>query len=96
MSESIQRVSEGFTIDRYGCMAHSLTHSSETIAGLEYSAISLLSTLLMLYVAFSCNKFKLDRKVGYACLLMYGVFLILASLIELNVFFPVNMPTCGR
>lgn len=65
-------------------------------AGLEYSAISLLSTLLMLYVAFSLNKFKLDRKVGHACLLMYAVFLILASLIELNVFFRVNLPTCGR
>ncbi|XP_037036754.1 sodium/potassium/calcium exchanger 3 isoform X3 [Bradysia coprophila] len=65
-------------------------------AGLEYSAISLLSTLLMLYVAFSLNKFKLDRKVGHTCLLMYAVFLILASLIELNVFFRVNLPTCGR
>uniref|UniRef100_A0A0K8TR74 Sodium/potassium/calcium exchanger 5 n=1 Tax=Tabanus bromius TaxID=304241 RepID=A0A0K8TR74_TABBR len=65
-------------------------------AGLEYSAISLLSTLLMLYVTFSMNKFKLDRKVGHACLIMYAVFLILASLIELNVFFRVNLPTCGR
>ncbi|XP_049544943.1 sodium/potassium/calcium exchanger 4 isoform X2 [Anopheles darlingi] len=65
-------------------------------AGLEYSAISLLSTLLMLYIAFSLNKFKLDRRVGNACLIMYAVFLILASLIELNVFFRVNLPTCGR
>lgn len=64
--------------------------------GLEYSAISLLSTLLMLYVAFSLNKFRLDRRVGNACLIMYAVFLILASLIELNVFFTVNLPTCGR
>ncbi|XP_021705970.1 sodium/potassium/calcium exchanger 5 isoform X1 [Aedes aegypti] len=65
-------------------------------AGLEYSAISLLSTLLMLYIAFWLNKFRLDRRVGYACLIMYAVFLILASLIELNVFFPVNLPTCVR
>ncbi|XP_052871856.1 sodium/potassium/calcium exchanger 3 [Anopheles cruzii] len=65
-------------------------------AGLEYSAISLLSTLLMLYIAFWLNKFKLDRRVGNACLIMYAVFLILASLIELNVFFRVNLPTCGR
>ncbi|KAG5896875.1 hypothetical protein JTB14_033516 [Gonioctena quinquepunctata] len=65
-------------------------------AGIEYSAISLLSTLLMLYVAFALNKFQLDKKVGRACLLMYAVFLILASLIELNVFFRVNLPTCGR
>ncbi|XP_039278889.1 sodium/potassium/calcium exchanger 4 [Nilaparvata lugens] len=64
--------------------------------GLEYSAISLLSTLLLLYTTFAINKFKLDKKVGYACLLMYLCFLILASLIELNVFFVVNLPTCGR
>ena len=64
--------------------------------GLEYSAISLLSTLLLLYATFSCNKFQLDRKVGQACLIMYMMFLVLASLIELNVFFLVNLPTCGR
>ncbi|XP_055301928.1 sodium/potassium/calcium exchanger 3 isoform X2 [Sitodiplosis mosellana] len=62
--------------------------------GLEYSAISLLSTLLLLYIAFSLNKFKLDRKLGNTCLLMYAVFLILATLIELNVFFRVNLPAC--
>ncbi|XP_056642166.1 sodium/potassium/calcium exchanger 3 isoform X1 [Diorhabda sublineata] len=65
-------------------------------AGIEYSAISLLSTLLMLYVAFALNKFQLDKRVGRVCLLMYAVFLILASLIELNAFFRVNLPTCGR
>ncbi|XP_017877051.1 sodium/potassium/calcium exchanger 5 isoform X3 [Ceratina calcarata] len=64
--------------------------------GLEYSAISLLSTLMLLYIAFASNKFQLDRKVGRACLCMYAVFLILASLIELNVFFRVNLPTCQR
>ncbi|XP_055910065.1 sodium/potassium/calcium exchanger 3 isoform X1 [Eupeodes corollae] len=65
-------------------------------AGLEYSAITLLSTLFLLYITFSCNKFKLDKKVGMACLVMYLVFLVFASLIELNVFFRVNLPTCGR
>lgn len=64
--------------------------------GLEYSAISLLSTLLLLYIAFSLNKFKLDRKLGNTCLLMYAVFLVLATLIELNVFFRVNLPACIR
>ncbi|KAH1013789.1 hypothetical protein HUJ04_002733 [Dendroctonus ponderosae] len=65
-------------------------------AGIEYSAISLLSSLLMLYVVFALNKFRLDKRVGLICLLMYAVFLILASLIELNAFFRVNLPTCGR
>ncbi|KAG7313327.1 hypothetical protein JYU34_000438 [Plutella xylostella] len=64
--------------------------------GLEYSAISLLSTLLMLYLTFWLNKFKLDAAVGRACLAMYVMFLVLATLIELNVFFPVNVRTCKR
>lgn len=64
--------------------------------GLEYSAISLLSTLMLLYLAFASNRFQLDRKVGRICLCMYAVFLILATLIELNVFYPVNLPTCER
>ncbi|XP_017119471.1 sodium/potassium/calcium exchanger 3 isoform X2 [Drosophila elegans] len=64
--------------------------------GLEYSAITLLSTLFLLYLTFSTNKFKLDKKVGTACLVMYLVFMVFATLIELNVFFAVNRPTCGR
>ncbi|XP_072930483.1 sodium/potassium/calcium exchanger 3 isoform X2 [Epargyreus clarus] len=64
--------------------------------GLEYSAISLLSTLLLLYLTFWFNKFKLDAAVGRACLAMYIMFLVLATLIELNVFFPVNVRTCKR
>ncbi|XP_048005841.1 sodium/potassium/calcium exchanger 3 isoform X3 [Leguminivora glycinivorella] len=64
--------------------------------GLEYSAISLLSTLLMLYLTFWFNKYKLDAAVGRACLAMYALFLVLATLIELNVFFPVNVRTCRR
>ncbi|XP_015602798.1 sodium/potassium/calcium exchanger 3 [Cephus cinctus] len=62
--------------------------------GIVYSSLSLFSTLVLLYTAFIVNKFKLDRKVGVYCLIMYGVFLILASLIELNTFFVVNIPTC--
>lgn len=64
--------------------------------GLEYSAISLLSTLLLLYLTFWFNKFKLDAAVGRACLAMYAMFLVLATLIELNVFFTVNVGTCKR
>ncbi|XP_052862366.1 sodium/potassium/calcium exchanger 3-like [Anopheles cruzii] len=63
-------------------------------SGLTYSAISLLSTLCGLYLAFWFNRFKLDWKVGLTCLSMYIGFLTVSSLIELNVFFPVNVPTC--
>ncbi|XP_058461269.1 sodium/potassium/calcium exchanger 3-like [Malaya genurostris] len=63
-------------------------------SGLTYSAISLLSTLCGLYIAFWTNHFKLDWKVGLTCLMMYVAFLTVSSLIELNVFFQVNLPTC--
>ncbi|XP_065164112.1 sodium/potassium/calcium exchanger 3-like [Atheta coriaria] len=65
-------------------------------SGLTYSAISLLTTLVMFYLSLLFNRFKLDWKVGLTCLVMYGMFLTTASLIELNVFFPVNLPTCDR
>lgn len=64
--------------------------------GMAYSAGSLLSTLCGLYCAFLFNKFKLDWKVGVCCTVMYLMFLIFASMIELNVFFPVNLPTCDH
>lgn len=62
--------------------------------GLTYSAVSLLSTLFGLYLSFALNQFKLDYKIGLACIVMYIAFLIFASLVELNFFFVVNLPTC--
>lgn len=43
---------------------------------------------------FLCFFYRLNWNVGLACLLMYAGFLIFASLLELNIFFPVNLPTC--
>ncbi|KAK5646063.1 hypothetical protein RI129_004527 [Pyrocoelia pectoralis] len=65
-------------------------------SGITYSAVSLLSTLILLYISFLLNRFKLDWKIGLTCLSMYICFLIFASLVELNVFFQVNLPTCNR
>lgn len=62
--------------------------------GLEYSAMILMISLLLLYGTLAVNKFYLDWKVGAAALSMYGAFLIFASLMELNVFATVNLPTC--
>jgi len=77
--------------------AFSKTSSNSVIinsAGMEYSAISLLSTVVFLYFAVILNKWKLDRKLGCYCLAMYIVFLIVSNLFELNVFGMVNLPTC--
>lgn len=62
--------------------------------GLVYSSVSLFSTLIVLYGALLFNKFQLNRKIGTICLIMYIVFLIFASIVELNIFFVVNLPTC--
>ncbi|CAB3225694.1 unnamed protein product [Arctia plantaginis] len=63
-------------------------------SGLSYSAISLLSTLLALYGSLLLNKFQLDWRIGITCALIYAAYLVLAALIELNVFFVVNLPIC--
>lgn len=63
-------------------------------SGLSYSVISLLSTLFALYGCLALNKFQLDWKIGIICAVIYIGFLTLAALIELNVFFLVNLPIC--
>ena len=62
--------------------------------GLVYSSISLFSTLTILYLSLLIGKFKLTRTVGIVCLVMYVIFLIFASILELNMFFVVNLPVC--
>lgn len=64
--------------------------------GINISACALLSTLIIFYASIVANKFKLDWKIGLTCLAVYLMFLILASLVELNVFFIVNLPTCDH
>jgi len=54
----------------------------------------LVTALVVLYGILALNKFKLDRKIGLLSLFLYVMFLVFASLFELNVFFPVNLPTC--
>ncbi|KAK9304406.1 hypothetical protein QLX08_004192 [Tetragonisca angustula] len=63
--------------------------------GLVYSSISLFSTLTILYLSLLIGKFKLTRTVGIVCLVMYVIFLIFASILELNMFFVVNLPVCA-
>ncbi|CAH2985430.1 unnamed protein product [Chilo suppressalis] len=63
-------------------------------SGLSYSAISLLSTLFTLYGALALNKFQLDWKIGVICIVAYAGYIVFAALIELNVFFLVNLPIC--
>ncbi|CAG9854869.1 unnamed protein product [Phyllotreta striolata] len=65
-------------------------------AGINISACALLTTLVLFYLSIALNKYRLDWKVATSCLLTYLGFLVLATIVELNVFFPVNLPTCDR
>ena len=62
--------------------------------GLEYSTLLLIISVILLYTILACNRFVLSKRVGIIALTMYACFLVISSLFELNVFFPVNLPTC--
>nr|XP_014086568.2 sodium/potassium/calcium exchanger 4-like [Bactrocera oleae] len=62
--------------------------------GLTYSVTFLLASVICLFLTLLLNRFKLDRKVGLICAILYVCFIVCAALIELNVFFAVNVPIC--
>ncbi|XP_050707499.1 probable sodium/potassium/calcium exchanger CG1090 isoform X2 [Eriocheir sinensis] len=62
--------------------------------GLLYSTISLFSTVVFLIVATHLNGWKLDKKYGVVLMIWYLVFMVFASLYELNVFSNLNPPQC--
>ncbi|KAK2584599.1 hypothetical protein KPH14_006957 [Odynerus spinipes] len=71
--------------------------SVEIVSGaLSYSVLSIIFCVILFYSITAFYKFKLNKKVGAACLIMYTIFLIFAILVELNVFFHVNWPMCDR
>jgi hypothetical protein len=53
-----------------------------------------MTTLCALYFTLLLNKFRLNFRIGVICAVLYGAFLVFASLVEMNVFFPVNLPVC--
>uniref|UniRef100_A0A8D8UM43 Sodium/potassium/calcium exchanger 3 n=1 Tax=Cacopsylla melanoneura TaxID=428564 RepID=A0A8D8UM43_9HEMI len=46
-------------------------------AGLDHSLFILVISILIMYLLFCCNNFKLDMKIGLACLIMYALFITL-------------------
>ncbi|XP_043803457.1 sodium/potassium/calcium exchanger 4-like isoform X2 [Apis laboriosa] len=63
---------------------------------LKYSVFSTIICVIVLYTVIACFKFKLNKKVGIICLFLYTIFIIFAILIELNVFFIINLPMCDQ
>lgn len=62
--------------------------------GLTYSTVSLLSTVVFLVLATHLNGWKLDRRYGVVLMIWYLIFIMFASLYELNVFGEMNPPVC--
>jgi len=61
---------------------------------LTYTVVSLLISLIILYSILLASRFLLSRTLGFVTLIIYGVFLTISLLFELNVFYEVNLPTC--
>uniref|UniRef100_A0A8C8S1D1 Solute carrier family 24 member 3 n=1 Tax=Pelusios castaneus TaxID=367368 RepID=A0A8C8S1D1_9SAUR len=62
--------------------------------GLIYSVGLLLASVFVTVFGVHMNKWKLDKKLGFVCLLLYGVFLCFSIMTEFNVFTFVNLPMC--
>ncbi|KAI9524984.1 hypothetical protein NQZ68_012494 [Dissostichus eleginoides] len=62
--------------------------------GLIFSVGLLLASVFMTVMGVHLNKWTLDKRLGFTCLLLYSVFLCVSCLIEYNIFTFVNLPTC--
>jgi hypothetical protein len=62
--------------------------------GLVFTVVSLLVSLIVLFVILLLCRFMLSRVLGVLCGFIYLVFVTISVLFELNVFFKVNDPMC--
>ncbi|NWT39052.1 NCKX5 protein, partial [Chroicocephalus maculipennis] len=65
-------------------------------SGLTYTAISLICSVVFVFLAVHLNGWKIDKKLGAICLVLYLVFTVLSILYELGIIG--NNPTrvCGN
>ncbi|XP_033922307.1 sodium/potassium/calcium exchanger 5 isoform X1 [Melopsittacus undulatus] len=65
-------------------------------SGLTYTAISLICSVVFIFLAVHLNGWKIDKKLGAICLALYLVFTVLSILYELGIIG--NNPTrvCGN
>nr|XP_006824937.1 PREDICTED: sodium/potassium/calcium exchanger 3-like [Saccoglossus kowalevskii] len=62
--------------------------------GLRYSVILLFGSVALTVGCIHCNGWKLNKKMGFALICVYIVFLVFTVLIEFNVLGYVNPPIC--
>ncbi|KAG8440499.1 hypothetical protein GDO86_006305 [Hymenochirus boettgeri] len=65
-------------------------------SGLTYTTISLLFSIVFMFVAIHLNGWKLDKKLGVICLLMYLIFVTLSILYELGIIGNTPIRICGE
>lgn len=63
--------------------------------GLTYTTISLLFSIVFMFVAVHVNGWKLDKKLGVICLIMYLLFATLSILYELGIMGNTPIRMCG-
>ncbi|KAM3918069.1 sodium/potassium/calcium exchanger 5-like [Leptodactylus fuscus] len=63
-------------------------------SGLTYTTISLLFSIVFIFVAIHVNGWKLDKKLGVICLVMYLVFATLSILYELGIIGSMTVRPC--
>ncbi|XP_028561132.1 sodium/potassium/calcium exchanger 5 isoform X1 [Podarcis muralis] len=64
-------------------------------SGLTYTAISLVCSIAFIFLAVHLNGWKLDKKLGAVCLVMYLAFVILSILYELGAIGNNPISICG-
>ncbi|XP_018426550.1 PREDICTED: sodium/potassium/calcium exchanger 5 isoform X1 [Nanorana parkeri] len=64
-------------------------------SGILYTTVSLLFSVIFIFVAIHVNGWKLDKKLGVICLIMYLVFATLSILYELGILGNVSIRMCG-
>jgi len=72
------------------------THVPINSAGIAFTSISLLATVVFLIVALAVCKWRLTKPLGIVFLIVYLGFMTFSCLYEVNIFGIVNPPACER
>lgn len=64
-------------------------------SGLTYTAVSLICSIIFIFLAVHLNGWKLDKKLGAICLVMYLAFVIVSILYELGIIGNNPVKVCG-
>lgn len=54
----------------------------------EYNILLLLVAVIALYIILTVSRYRLQRSVGIALFIVYGLIITIAIMLEMNVFFP--------